>query len=136
MQRAIRARLRWMRRSGRASAAASLRVLAALALSAAVHAEPIRSTCYGTAEKGRLENGIALPSSGPNFEAYSSIGVALGRTCVHSLVAEIVAAAYADLARELPATSFVYGETGWCSGGPFRPHKTHENGTSVDFMVP
>lgn len=45
-------------------------------------------------------------------------------------------ASYADLARELPSTSFVYGETSWPSGGSFRPHKTHQNGTSVDFMVP
>ena len=70
-----------------------------------------QSTCYGTAEKGRLENGVSLPISGPNFHAYSSLGYALGRTCVHSTVAEIVAAAYADLARELPTTVFVYGET-------------------------
>lgn len=95
-----------------------------------------QSTCYGTAEKGRLENGISLPVSGPNFQAYSSLGYALGRTCVHSAVAEIVTAAYAELARELPSTVFVYGETSWCSGGSFQPHKTHENGTSVDFMVP
>lgn len=95
-----------------------------------------QSTCYGTAEKGRLENGVSLPAAGPNFQSYSSLGSALGRTCVHSAVADIVTAAYADLARELPSTVFVYGETGWCSGGSFRPHKTHQNGTSVDFMVP
>jgi penicillin-insensitive murein DD-endopeptidase len=37
---------------------------------------------------------------------------------------------------ELPSTIFVYGETSWPSGGRLRPHKTHQNGTSVDFMVP
>jgi penicillin-insensitive murein endopeptidase len=30
----------------------------------------------------------------------------------------------------------MYGETGWASGGSFKPHKTHQNGLSVDFMVP
>jgi len=30
----------------------------------------------------------------------------------------------------------VYGETGWLSGGRFRPHRTHQNGLSVDFFVP
>ena len=94
------------------------------------------STCYGTPEKGRLERGVSLPVSGVNFQPYSTLGAAVGRTCVHSLVAEIVSAAYADLARELPSTVFVYGETSWCAGGSFRPHKTHQNGTSVDFMVP
>lgn len=31
---------------------------------------------------------------------------------------------------------FIYGETGFENGGRFRPHKTHANGTSVDFFVP
>jgi len=95
-----------------------------------------QSTCSGTPEKGRLEGGVSLPGSGVNFRAYSGIGTVIGRTCVHSIVAEIATAAYADLARELPATKFVYGETSWCGGGSFWPHKTHQNGTSVDFMVP
>src|SRR5258705_2539780 len=38
-------------------------------------------------------------------------------------------------ARE-PDVRWVYGETGWPHGGRFRPHQTHENGLSVDFMVP
>jgi penicillin-insensitive murein endopeptidase len=31
---------------------------------------------------------------------------------------------------------FMYGETGLANGGRFRPHRTHQNGLSVDFMVP
>ena len=31
---------------------------------------------------------------------------------------------------------YVYGEMGLRTGGPMPPHRTHENGTSVDFMVP
>jgi penicillin-insensitive murein endopeptidase len=30
----------------------------------------------------------------------------------------------------------VYGETGLASGGRFPPHRTHQNGLSVDFFVP
>lgn len=44
--------------------------------------------------------------------------------------------AYKKLAEESPELVFVYGETGWPSGGSFRPHRTHQNGLSVDFMVP
>jgi penicillin-insensitive murein DD-endopeptidase len=44
--------------------------------------------------------------------------------------------AYLHLSRELPSREFVYGETGWPHGGGFWPHRTHENGLSVDFMVP
>lgn len=36
----------------------------------------------------------------------------------------------------MPGAQFVYGETGWPSGGKFRPHRTHQNGLSVDFFVP
>lgn len=36
----------------------------------------------------------------------------------------------------MPDRVFVYGETGWKTGGQFKPHKTHRNGLSVDFMVP
>ena len=36
----------------------------------------------------------------------------------------------------MPDRVFVYGETGWKEGGQFKPHKTHRNGLSVDFMVP
>jgi penicillin-insensitive murein DD-endopeptidase len=30
----------------------------------------------------------------------------------------------------------MYAETGFAAGGEFKPHKTHRNGLSVDFMVP
>ena len=94
------------------------------------------SKCYGTVSNGRLENGIQLPSSGSNYSAYNSLGVTLGRNYVHSKVSEIVIAAYAAVASTAPKKVFVYGETGWASGGRIRPHKTHQNGTSVDFFVP
>ena len=29
-----------------------------------------------------------------------------------------------------------YAETGLAEGGKFRPHKTHQNGLSIDFMTP
>jgi penicillin-insensitive murein endopeptidase len=40
------------------------------------------------------------------------------------------------LASVVPNKVFVYVETGWQSGGRFRPHRTHQNGLSVDFFVP
>ena len=94
------------------------------------------STSYGTVSNGRLENGVRLPTSGPNFSAYSSLAAHLGRTYVHSTVLEVVVAAYAALERSAPWNVFVYGETGWRSGGRIRPHRSHQNGLSVDFFVP
>jgi len=94
------------------------------------------SACYGTAAAGRLERGAQLPARGPNFRAYSRAGVALGRTHAHARVVRASLDAYAALAREAPDVVYVYGESGRAEGGPFAPHRTHQNGTSVDFMVP
>jgi penicillin-insensitive murein endopeptidase len=44
--------------------------------------------------------------------------------------------AYDRSHRLRPELRFVYGETGWPRGGRIRPHRTHQNGMSVDFMVP
>jgi len=94
------------------------------------------STCFGTTGNGRLEDGVRLPASGQNFSSYSLLGITLGRTYVHSKVAAAVTDAFTDLESTRPETVFVYGETGFKSGGTFRPHKTHQNGLSVDFMIP
>ncbi len=110
-------------------------LLALLALSPAAVAAA-ESICYGTPSNGRLEHGVQLPESGTNFEPYSSVGVSLGRTYVHSKVAEVISAAYSSLARSAPGVQFVYGESGWEHGGRIRPHRTHQNGLAVDFMVP
>jgi len=99
-------------------------------------AQADESVCYGATDKGWLENGVQLPSESKNFQAYSSLGCLLGRTYVHSKVRDIVVFAYRSLEESAPEKIFVYGETGWSSGGRIRPHKTHQNGLSVDFMVP
>jgi penicillin-insensitive murein DD-endopeptidase len=104
-----------------------------LAPAAALAAESI---CHGTTGNGRLENGVKLPLSGANFSSYSTLGASLGRTHVHSRVHGIVVAAYQALEKMSPGTAFVYGETGWPGGGQMRPHRTHQNGLSVDFFVP
>ncbi len=96
----------------------------------------IESTCFGTLSNGRLENGVKLPLNGPNFSSYSPLASTLGRTYVHSKVLEVVVAAYTALEQSAPGKVFVYGETGWASGGRIRPHRQHQNGLSVDFFVP
>jgi penicillin-insensitive murein endopeptidase len=85
---------------------------------------------------GSLVNGKRFPTSGPNFRTHSRITSVLGRNSVHSTVRDICLDAYAALEATTISQSFVYGEAGWPSGGPFSPHKTHQNGLAVDFMVP
>jgi len=94
------------------------------------------STCYGTTANGRLVDGVKLPSAGNNFISYSSVAEVVGRTYVHSGVKEIVMAAYKELEIEQPNKVYKYAETGFKNGGKFKPHKTHRNGLSVDFMTP
>lgn len=94
------------------------------------------STCFGTPGHGRLQNGEQLPLSGKNFEAYSTLGAQLGRNWVHGAVAQLVVGVYGQLETSAPGIHYVYGETGRPQGGPMPPHRTHEAGISVDFMVP
>ena len=111
-------------------------MLALSALFASHTAEAVESACHGRNASGRIVRSVALPVQGVNFSAYSALAAPAGRTYVHSTVARIVTQAYAALAASRPATRYVYGETGLKNGGPFKPHKTHQNGTSVDFFVP
>jgi len=94
------------------------------------------STCYGTTSNGKLDNGVQLPAEGNNYIGYSSVARLAGRTYVHSEVKAIIIQSYAALEIEHPDKVFKYAETGFEGGGKFKPHKTHRNGLSVDFMVP
>lgn len=64
------------------------------------------------------------------------MGVTLGRTYVHQTVRDIVVDAYEATRISAPDKHFMYGETGLATGGLFKPHRTHQSGVSVDFMVP
>jgi penicillin-insensitive murein endopeptidase len=110
--------------------------VAALLVPVAAVGATRESTCFGSVSNGALENACELPSSGMNFSAYSTLGRTLGRTYVHCRVSEIVTAAYEELAKTQSSLRFVYGETGLEEGGEIDPHRTHQNGLSVDFMVP
>lgn len=94
------------------------------------------SICYGTTGNGSLENGVKLPSRGNNFISYGTLPELLGRTYVHSRVRNVIIDAYRALETEQPGKVFKYAETGAKDGGEFTPHKTHQNGLSVDFTVP
>ncbi len=94
------------------------------------------SESRGTPERGAIVNSRRLPTKGPNFVAYSYVGALLGRNSVHSAVRATILDAYRALSASAPDVQWVYGETGWPSGGPFPPHRSHQNGLSVDFFVP
>lgn len=113
-----------------------MKISLSLLLLFSVSAHSLESTCYGTTSNGSLKDGVQLPSSGKNFVAYSSTARLLGRTYVHSAVRNIVVGAYRRLEKLEPNKVYKYAETGFEDGGQFKPHKTHRNGLSVDFMTP
>jgi len=94
------------------------------------------STCYGTTSKGSLSGGVKLPNKGNNYFNYGSLAIAMGRTYVHSTVKDIIVASFKSLETTHAKKTFKYAETGYQNGGTFEPHKTHQNGLSVDFMTP
>lgn len=55
---------------------------------------------------------------------------------MHSVVKDIVVKSYESIAQSHPSFRYKYAESGFSTGGVFKPHKTHQNGLSVDFMVP
>lgn len=114
----------------------NLRTLVVAASLVPVLCTAAESQCYGTVGNGRIEGSVKLPLSGANFAAYSTLAATAGRTHVHSKVAAILEVSYKALASSNSDTRYVYGETGWPSGGRLRPHRTHQNGLSVDFFVP
>jgi penicillin-insensitive murein DD-endopeptidase len=94
------------------------------------------SICYGETKNGKLENGVKLPNSGENFITYSYVASTMGRTYVHSKVKSVFLDAYKNLEKSMPDKVYKFAETGFQDGGSFKPHKTHQNGLSIDFMVP
>ncbi len=114
-----------------------MRILLALSVFFLIeHAFAEKSICYGTTSSGRIEKAVKLPGSGKNFVAYSAVARGAGRTWVHSDVYDILLESYRFLETEQPEKVYKYAETGFAAGGKFKPHKTHQNGLSVDFMVP
>jgi penicillin-insensitive murein endopeptidase len=95
-----------------------------------------QSRSVGTVSKGRLEGGVSFPISGDGFVTYSYLGWSIGRQYVHGAVRDAVVAAFKERGAAEDGRSFVLGETGKQGGGPFPPHKTHQNGMSVDIFMP
>lgn len=94
------------------------------------------SQSKGRVGKGSIVNAKRIPYRGTNYSTYSFSGYLMGRTFVHEKVREVVLEAYQECQTSASSTQFILGETGRRHGGSFIPHRTHQNGLSVDFMTP
>ena len=97
--------------------------------------DTLESTAIGTVGNGRLINGVILPFRGKNFRYFSSLSYQAGRAYVHSSVRRVILESYQMLEKSQPKRIFYLMEGANQEGGPLPPHRTHQNGLSVDFMA-
>lgn len=94
------------------------------------------SQSVGTVSAGSLKNGKLMPYKGNNFAYFDSLSYVKGRAFVHDKVKKAVLATYSTLEQLHPNRMFYLMECSNKNGGKMFPHRTHQNGLSVDFMVP
>ncbi|MFN8397096.1 MAG: hypothetical protein U0176_20905 [Bacteroidia bacterium] len=94
------------------------------------------SQSIGTVGKGSLSNGKLVPFSGTNFRYYDTISYLDGRAFVHGKVLQAVLGSYAAMDSIQSGRMFTIMECSKQQGGKIWPHRTHQNGMSIDFMVP
>lgn len=94
------------------------------------------SISQGTVSNGRLINGKLFPFYGPNYTYFDEKSYLAGRGFIHSSIRDIVLESYLQLEISQPNRHFYIMECANQHGGKIYPHRTHQNGTSVDFMMP
>jgi penicillin-insensitive murein endopeptidase len=101
------------------------------------HRNTGESVSVGDYNKGALRNGYLLPRNGKNFRCYSWFSYyVLGREYTNSRVYHTVLATYQAMEERCPGRTFIYMESARRKGGRPFPHRTHQNGLSIDFMSP
>lgn len=94
------------------------------------------SISSGTVSNGTLKNGRIFPFKGPNFIYFDTTSYLNKHAFTHEKVNRTVLAAYQQFEALLPAFEFGLMECSNEHGGKIWPHRTHQNGLSVDFMSP
>jgi len=94
-----------------------------------------KSISHGTVSDGSLEHGKLVPYYGDNYSYFDTASYFAGRAYLHEDVLNIALGAY----QKLENTTDRFFRIMECSnekGGRLYPHRTHQNGTSIDFMMP
>jgi penicillin-insensitive murein DD-endopeptidase len=98
--------------------------------------DSLPSICTGTEAGGTLQHAKLIPFSGTNFRYYDSRSYLDGHAFMSDKMANTLLASYKELEQLAPGRIFSYMESGLQNGGPIDGHRTHQNGRSVDLMVP
>ncbi|MBK7130054.1 MAG: penicillin-insensitive murein endopeptidase [Crocinitomicaceae bacterium] len=107
-----------------------------MAYYAANHDTLLPSKSVGTVSEGELVNGRIIPFYGENFQYFSAESYLGGRAFAHEKVINTLLLFYADLKSNYPERFFYIMEMSNKQGGKIYPHRTHQNGLSVDLMLP
>lgn len=94
------------------------------------------SVSKGSVSNGSLENGKLIPFSGKNYQYFDTTSYLNGRGFMNDKVKDIALATYEVCESEIPDRRFYIMECSNQKGGKIWPHKTHQNGLSIDFMMP
>jgi len=90
----------------------------------------------GTVSNGSLKNGTLIPFSGENYVYFDTTSYLTGRAFTHQLVAKSVVESYEMMFSLGETRIFRVMEFSNQHGGKIFPHRTHQNGRSVDLMMP
>lgn len=94
------------------------------------------SVSSGTVNNGSLKNGRLFPFKGPNFIYFDSTSYLNKHAFTHEKVYQTVLSTYQQFETTLPDFEFGLMECSNEHGGKIWPHRTHQNGLSIDFMSP
>ena len=93
------------------------------------------SQAIGTVGEGSLVHAKLMPYFGANYTYFDTLSYFEGRAFTHEEVKEVILATYDSLAK-ICDNHFYLMELSNKEGGKMFPHHTHQNGMSVDFMMP
>ena len=94
------------------------------------------SASIGTVGNGELKHGKLMPYKGNNFVYFDKESYLAGRGFIHSTLRNAILSGFDSLETVLPSRYFTIMECSNKEGGEMFPHKTHQNGLSIDFMMP
>jgi penicillin-insensitive murein endopeptidase len=95
-----------------------------------------QSKSIGTVSNGKLENGCYLPYKGNNYKYFAKNSYLMGRCFINCAINSILVSTFKELETTLPNRTFYLMEASNEKGGKISPHRTHQNGTSIDLMIP
>lgn len=94
------------------------------------------SKSIGTVKDGKLQNAKLVPFQGLNFQYFDTASYLAGRAFVIDKVKQTVVSSYKEMETVCPNRFFFIMECSNKGGGKIFPHRTHQNGMSIDYMTP